>query len=271
LRVSAESAEPAEGYLVRVRLDGSSVRPITKSPGHGALASDAAPAISPDGTTVAFHRSVAGRRGFPPFVYLVGLDGSRLRRLTGGAAPELDPAWSRDGRRIGFARQAGRHFDLFVCRPDGSQLRRLTQTPGADEDQPAWSPDGKHLAFARWASGFERGGADLWLADADGSGAKLLVGGTYDDNSPAWSLDGRRIAFTRDGHLAVMSADGSGIRRLTRGDRLKESRPTWSPDGSRIVFTRDPGTILLIDPDGSNLSRVPLDAPANDAVWEVVR
>jgi TolB protein len=268
LRLSAESDETAEGYLASVAVDGSDLHAITKPPPDGGLASDAAPAVSPDGETIAFQRATAGPSGpSEPRVYLVGLDGSGLHRLTRGPAVEINPAWSPDGTRIALARHVNGRFDLFVCAPDGSGLTQLTHTSAADEDMPAWSPDGTQIAFARYEKGFENSNGDLWVANADGTRETLLLEGPHDHSSPSWSPDGRRIAVTQDGHLAVMDADGTALRTLTNPGKVKETRPSWSPDGSRLVFTRDPGLILLVDPDGSHLARFPVDRPAADAVW----
>jgi len=78
----------------------------------------------------------------------------------------------------------------------------------------------------------------------------------------------RWIALVQDGHVAVMSADGAAApKRITDEPVLKEWRLSWSPDGTRIVFTRDPGTILVVDPDGSHLAEVPFGKPATGAVW----
>lgn len=80
--------------------------------------------------------------------------------------------------------------------------------------------------------------------------------------SPAYSADGQRIVFDSGGVLAVMNADGSGLRRLpklTDGD----SQPAWSPGGSRIIFTGQQGTgpqahsdLYTVDPLGGHLARL---------------
>lgn len=103
--------------------------------------------------------------------------------------------------------------------------------------------------------------------NADGSRKTALLDGPEPDSSPAWSRDGSRIAFVRAGDIAVMNADGTGVRVLTRG-MPEDSNPRWSPDGSRILFSREPGQVLVMDADGGDLARVPIDGEAAGASWE---
>jgi len=259
LTLSAGSSEPAEGYLASVSLDGSGEAPITTPPASG-IASDASPSVSPDGRTIAFQRAVPGE---PPHVYLVGIDGSGLRRLTDGPAAEIAPAWSPDGARIAFSRAVGDRFDLVVCDADGSRLARLTRTPRADEDGAAWSPNGEQIAYTRFADDDE----DLWVVDADGADAHPLVRGRHEDSSPAWAADGARIAIVRDGRIALFTFERFDVAFLTASGPVKGAGPRWSPDGARIAFTRDPGTILVMDADGSNPTPVPLEERATGAAW----
>ena len=269
LTLFAGGEELVAGYLASVAPDGSDVRPITGPPDADTIASDVAPSLSPDGETIAFQRATSGpTRGTEPHIHLVGLDGSGLRRLTRGRGAELDPAWSPDGSTIAFARHAGGSFDLAACSPDGCRVAQLTATRPADEDFPAWSPDGSLIAFARYEDGFEASGGDLWVMRTDGTGERLLLGGPDDDTEPAWSPDGAQIAFTRNGRVAVMDADGSGLRELTDAGGEREFRPRWDPDGSRILFTRDPGLVLSVAVDGSGLEQLELDGLADGAVWE---
>jgi Tol biopolymer transport system component len=213
------------------------------------LRSDAvAPAWSPDGRRLAF---VSGGA-----VWRVNGDGRRLMRVTGRSVVDAEsPAWAPGGTRIVFAaRTAGANFDVYVCRTDGSGLRRLTRSRLPDE-HPSWSPDGKRIVFSRAASTV---GSELWLTKADGSAQRRIGPG----GSPDWSPDGRRIAFGLGAVIAVMRPDGGGLTRLVDGPGAAGD-PAWSPDGRRIVFWSDrasgeatKGDLYSITVDGASTQRI---------------
>ena len=254
------SPEPAEAYLASVAVDSSDVREITRPP-DGTIAADGSPSVSPDGKTIVFSRAIPGE---PPHIYLVGMDGSGLRRLTQGNLAEVQPVWSPDGTRIAFSRADGDHFDLFVVGAEGSGLTQLTHTPLADEDSCTWSPNGMQLAFTR----FQKDDEDVLAINVDGTEQHPLIRGRHDDASPSWSPEGARIAIARDGRIAVFTFEHFKVAFLTETGTKKDTGPSWSSDGSRIVFTRDPGTIFVMNADGSKLVNVPLDKLATAAVWE---
>jgi Tol biopolymer transport system component len=263
---SATAQDPGQGFLGGLALDGSDLRTVVDPRGGERAAGNVAPSVAADGVTVAFQRAEGGR---PPHIYLVPLDGSKPEhRLTRGRAPEVDPTWSPHGDRIAFSREVDGSFDLFVCRRNGSGLVRLTETPGVDELGAAWSPGNDRIAFARYEDGADKGSGDLWIMSPDGRMERSLLGDDHDYGSPSWSPDARRLAFLRDGHVAVMDAEGGVPQQLTPPGDLKETRPSWSPDGKRIAFTRDPGMIVTINPDGSEPREVPFDAAANGVAWE---
>ena len=251
--------------IAMVPLDGSGSEPIT-SPPEGRGAYDAAPTLSPDDKTVAFWRVREPRRrgGATPRVYVVGIDGTGLRPLTRGPAVELAPTWSGDGDRLAFSRRVGKRFALVVSHADGSNVLEITQPPkGANDFDPAWAPDGDRIVFTRSVDDH----GDLWIAKPDGSGAEPLLQGEHDDSTPAWSPDGQRIAFVRDGHIAVADAEGQDVQVITDDPTATDWRPSWSADGSRIVFSRDPGQVLVVDPDGKNLTQVEMEERAAGATW----
>ena len=101
----------------------------------------------------------------------------------------------------------------------------------------------------------------LLVTPALGIGSRLLdliqsPPGRPEVKTPVWSPDGRRIAYfsRRDGNkdLYVVSADGSGQRRLARDASL--TTLAWSPDGRKIAFesVRDGTTgVDVVNADGS--------------------
>ncbi len=87
---------------------------------------DVTPAWSPDGEWLAFSSNDSG--GVDYDLNLVRSDGSGLRTITQG----FYPRWSPDGEWISFTRYDGMESDIYIIRPDGSDERRLTDSPGID-------------------------------------------------------------------------------------------------------------------------------------------
>ncbi|MEN9366951.1 MAG: Tol-Pal system protein TolB [Pseudomonadota bacterium] len=80
----------------------------------------------------------------------------------------------------------------------------------------------------------------LFVADADGEGAKVAVGGAQPIISPAWSPDGGDLAYVsfESGKPVVYVQDvSSGQRRVVASFKGSNSAPAWSPDGSQIAVT----------------------------------
>ncbi len=162
-------------------------------------------------------------------IYVMGADGSNIRRVTSDSTRELEPSWDPDGRWIAYQSQRP-HWRIFISRLDGTSEKAVTN---ALAWSPSWSPDGKWIAFSN-QEGVHR-------VTPDGEMLRTLTSGGG-NGRPAWSPDGRRIAFhsTRygDAEIMVMSSDGSGLQRLTYSPG-RDFHATWSPDGSRLVFASD--------------------------------
>jgi TolB protein len=232
--------------LFTVAADGSELERLT-----GLRGIEGDSSWSPDGTKVAFARSVNPERR--PFeIWVVNADGSGLERLTRHRRLSFAPAWSPDGRMIVYSTNAGRrrqHFGLFVMDSDGSDKQRLLRSRTREYSDPSWSPDGTTIAFADLKPGETPRGFDssIALIDADDGGnlRRLTRRGGRDELNPNWSPDGTDIAFERTRRFPVrqsdiwlMNADGSDKRRVT-ATKVHETNPTFAPDGTRIAFTGD--------------------------------
>ena len=205
-----------------------------------------APAVSRDGTQIAFESHRDGNRE----IYVMPADSSRVTRLTRDLAYDGEPAWSPDGRQIAFASTRQTDLDVWVMNADGTNPHDLTENSPAADFAPAWSPDGQWIAFTSWRTGT----AQIFIVSPDGKQTLNLSQNKFDDQSPAWSPDGKQIAFVsdRDGQRAIYIADFStaglkNARRLTYSGW--DDHPTWSPDGRFIAFisarpTRQPAYIV---------------------------
>jgi TolB protein len=131
------------------------------------------PSWSPDGKRIAFNSNLTGDH----VMYVVDVDGSNVVDLSNtGEGWQVDG--SPDGRSILFTSHrdhADNYTDIYVMRPDGSGVKRLTHNRAYT---PAWSPDGSHIVFS--APG-------LFMMRADGSGITSLPGGRIGETSlPDW-------------------------------------------------------------------------------------
>ena len=220
---------------------------------------------SPDGTRLAFEDYAGGNAD----IFVVGADGSGLRRLTADPGDELRPRWIDDAR-LTFERRIGEDdTEVYQMYGDGSGTSLLLTLPGRNLD---WSPDRSALAF----SSRRAGDADIWTMRADGSGLRQVTDLAGVEDDPVWSPDGSRIAFDRwDGagtDIYVVDAAGTRQTRLTFS-RTFNGLPDWSPDGDRIAFygTGDDGDadIHVLDVDTGAVARVTDDPDTVDGgpVW----
>jgi Tol biopolymer transport system component len=212
------------------------------------------PAWMPDGSGVVF---VSNALGSPGLVQTSGtsLDGNSFLAHAGDPGFSASwPALSPDGKSMAMTLPRTRLFESgwkaterFRSALGLSDLSGSGLTILGEGTEPAWSPHGDRLAFVRDAGGHSH----VFVAKADGTGARQVTDGPDDDRQPAWSPDGSSLAFCsvhddkQDGHggapshsnLFVVHADGSGLAQLTEGDRTA-CRPDWASDGF-IYFHAD--------------------------------
>lgn len=168
---------------------------------------------------------------------------------------ELD--FRASGKQRRYAWDYDEHYDLFTTRRDGTDAKRLTDTPGYDAEGD-YSPDGKRIVFCSFRHAFptnKLSAADLkrletdpawfgeiYLMDADGSNVRRLTDWPGYDGGPFFSPDGTRIVwrhFNEEGTIAdvyTMKLDGSDRRRLTDFGAMSWA-PYYHPSGQYVIFT----------------------------------
>lgn len=120
-------------YVVDVG-DGTVSR-LTDCPVSECALGDLHPSWSPDGSSIVFARD--------DDLYVMNADGSEVGLLysCGPSCTAMQPVWSPDGTEVAFAVETDGQRDLFVMAADGSDVRRLTDTP-VDESSPTWQSVG---------------------------------------------------------------------------------------------------------------------------------
>lgn len=168
--------------------------------------------------------------------------------------------------------------ELYAMPAGGGRARPIVQGLAFDM-QPVFSPDGKWIAFVSDRSGVD----DVWIARADGSGARKISEGEEGTvrTSPEWSADGKSVYVSRHrialGHYELWRHDvAGGPAELIAGIRKDASAPrgTWqstlgvspSRDGKYLYFARRTGDLSFDEPVAWTIVRRDIASGAEETV-----
>jgi len=227
---------------------------LTNSEAH-----DAMPALSPDGSRIAFASNRAGNWD----IYVMPASGGRALQVTSDPANEIHPTWSPDGSQLVFNR---------LGRTTGRWEMWITSTNDASVEHfigyglfPEWSPvaglgpDGSDLiafqrsrqrgdrAFSIWTMSYREGFAGNMTEIAAAPRAALI--------NPTWSPEAKRLAFAaipndgswdslpggtpRNADLYIVDLDGTNLVKVTDGSSV-DLMPAWASTSS-LFFASDRG------------------------------
>ena len=240
--------------------------------------------FAPDGKRLIFQ---AEREADNPFyqIYILSLETGDVTRVSPGTGKTTCSFFAPAGDRVVFAsthldpnaipkqkqefelRAAGKQrryawdydetYDIFSAKPDGSDMKRLSDTVGYDAEC-SYSPDGQWIVFSSNRAAYpieklskkdqDRAAVDLsyfcdiYVMKVDGTGVKRLTTAPGYDGGPFFTPDGKRIVwreFAEDGAVAdvyTMLPDGSDVRRITDFGAMSWA-PYFHPSGDYLVFT----------------------------------
>jgi tetratricopeptide (TPR) repeat protein len=205
----------------------------------------AAPALSPDGTKIAFFGQPGIDHEDPAFkagegVWVVERGGTNPKQLV-KTDHVKNLAWSPDGLKLAFEiHLPDRNAEVVVINAvDGTPLSRF------NGQQPAWSPNSEQLAIKACLPT-----CGIWQVNIDGSPIQPL---TYfsTDSYPFWSPTGENLVYASEQDdnwdIYVLRLQDKTTRRLTF-QRDIDTTPVFSPDGREIYYRRK----------------------RNDRVWQIV-
>jgi Tol biopolymer transport system component len=204
-----------------------------------------APAVSPDGTHIAFTVADDERTT----LYTMDSDGKELRALTSSLALRGNPAWAPDGRSIVSAVLRDGEPRVTSIFLDGTPPMPLVSEYSID---PVWAPDGRFLIYS---------GADVGTTFP--LRAVAADGRPYPIPALILTRGARRVAFGADGRSIVVLRGEVGHKNFWLVDlrtgaerQLTELAPDivirdfdLARDGSAILFDRvqDSSRIALIE------------------------
>jgi Tol biopolymer transport system component/DNA-binding winged helix-turn-helix (wHTH) protein len=227
--------KPTVLWTVSVKTGGH--RELTSPP--SGIPGDTAPAVSPDGTTVAFCRATFWRTAE---LYLLDLKpdlspAGPERRITDLGFVAW-PAWTPDGRRILFRAPRG-GAGMWKADRTGRHVRPILELP----------PTATQPALARRPGGYDSlaftnttGETRIWRYSTGhpDEAPSELAPSSRNQGCPRYSADGKRLAFSSDRtgyqEIWVANADGSHPMQLTDLRHLITEAPDWSPSGEKIAF-----------------------------------
>ncbi len=234
------------------------------------------PVISPDGTRVAY---MSRRRGQPPNVWVMGIDGTSPEQMTSDEASDAQPSWYPDSRRVAYVSNRNQRnglwsVDLDTRREeivaDMQQLGELppgSAVPRGPFAELRLSPSMGSVAFSVLTP--PSGRRVMFVCPLDRFQPRQMTDGTHSVGFPAWAPDERRLAVeVKDGsstHVAILSLDSGELRRLTSEPGQTWVR-SWSPDGRRIAVAAlrsGSWSLRWIEVATGRVGRLTPDAPSH--------
>jgi Tol biopolymer transport system component len=220
------------------------------------------PAISPDGTRIAF--AAVGDLYLAPVA-----GGAAPTNLTRDSAMDEDPAWSPDGKRLVYSSDKGGGLPQLWIRDVAAGTDRKLTTLDLQPLEAVWSQDGTRIAFI--AADGMWGVAQLGVVDVASGKVTWLSPSLGQPGRPTWSPDGRRVAISMSLPFSKSFREGTNQVAVFPSDRMAEpvwqvpvpnlsidtrggGGPAWSPDGQKMAAIYE-GVLRVwpVMPDGTAL------------------
>ena len=193
------------------------------------------PAVSPDGTKIAFTTFARGN----PAIFILSTDtGRRLPFYNQVASMNATPDFTPDGKQLLYASTASGWAQIYIANLDGSNLRRISNTRALEVEPKVNPKTATDLVFVSGRSGPQQ----IYRMNMDGTDVQRLSNGEGEASNPCWHPNGQILAFawtrgfaTGNFNIFVMDVASRNFNQLTYGAGRNEN-PTWAPDGRRLAF-----------------------------------
>lgn len=236
------------GRLWRLPVAGGEARPITP-----ATERVRRPALSPDGSTLAFEAWREGRVQ----VLLADAEGGSVRALTTGPWNHSAPAWSPDGRNLALSSDRGGDAGIWQVDVASGAMSQLTFESGAETD-PAFDPTGDGFAYTN-----QRAGRGTLVLQRRSRAPRVLAAHDGPVASPSWRPDGSVITYVAAGASGprlnmVILSEPPVLKALAPQETASPHPAAWL-DRNQLVYGAD-GRIRRRDFAAPSASVIPFRA-----------
>ena len=193
------------------------------------------PRLSPDGRRIAV--------ALGPDIWVLDRAQGALTRLSFDSSA-MRPAWTHDGRQVGYVRQTGARVDLRRINADGSAPAESLLAMSAFSLWEVLFPLGGGSVVVRSVGG--PGNRELWRVSLDSAALPVrLLQTPADEVAPALSPDGRWLAYASNEsgryEIYVRPFPGMGARYAV--SLAGGTEPMWSPRGDELFYRNGPALV----------------------------
>lgn len=193
------------------------------------------PAVSPDGTKIAFTSFARGN----PAIFIISTEtGRKLPFYNQVASLNATPDFTPDGKQILYASSASGYAQLYIANLDGSGLRRISSSRAIEVEPKVNPKTGNEIVFVSGRSGPQQ----IFRMNIDGADVQRLSNGEGEASNPSWNPNGQTIAFswtrgfaTGNFNIFLMDVASRQFVQLTHSEGRNEN-PSWALDGTHLVF-----------------------------------
>lgn len=230
---------------------------------------DLIPSLSPDGKKILF---VSDRKWDPDNkednnwdIFVMDVDGSNVKNLTGSLKWDSMPSWSPDGSMIVFISNHSNFSHIWVMDADGSRFLKIESVLWGPS-WPSWSPDGKKILY----NSIDDRGYSLWELEIDYDMVKQILFNQTPENfsGESWSSTGNRIVLKPAITASSISNPNENpllksVKKMTTQFTDWDGGASYSPDGSKIAYLssrkdvkQDVYDLYIMNADGSNPTNI---------------
>lgn len=199
---------------------------------------------SPDGTKIAFRFSKKSTG--VEHIFVAGADGSNPEKLYSDVQ-NSGHKWSHNSKKIIFDMR-GEESNLVIMYIDEGNLKYLSN--GTKYRDYEFSPDDSKIVYIRAMEIEGEEYFELNIINANGTGQKKIIGGSWIEQGPTWSPDGSKVLFQQfeyennEENINVYTVDKNG-ENLTLIISGNIKMLSLSPDGEKIAFVENQSSYTM--------------------------